>query len=94
MFKLPLEQSLEVHVIELAEWSYSEVVQANKTRGNNENLHSMASTRLGITILTLAQHPFMITEVDSISFTDKQRPRHNWHRTSSGIISKVSCRIF
>ena len=62
-----------VHVIELAEWCYSEVVQANKMRGNNEHLHSMTSTRLG---LTLAQHPFMITEVvNSISLTDKERPR-------------------
>ena len=65
-------KKLEVHVIELAEWCYSEVVQANKTRGNNEHLHSMTSTRLG----TLAQHPFMITEVvNSISLTDKERPR-------------------
>ena len=49
MFKLLVEQShekLEVHVIELAEWCYSEVVQANKTRGNNEHLHLMASTGL------------------------------------------------
>ena len=66
----------EVHVIELAEWCYNEVVQANKTRGNNEHLHSMASTRLGVTILTLAQHPFMIPEVvNSISLTDKEKPR-------------------
>ena len=69
-------KKLEVHVIELAEWCYSEVVQANKTRGNNEHLHLMASTRLGVTILTLAQDPFMITEVvNSISLTDKERPR-------------------
>ena len=62
-----------VHVIELAEWCYSEVVQTNKTRENNEHLHSMASTRLG---LTLAQDSFMITEVvNSISLTDKERPR-------------------
>ena len=81
-------KKLEVHVIELAEWCYSEVVQANKTRGNNEHLH-LVSTRLGVTILTLAQHPFMITEVvNSISLTDEQRPRHNKYRTSSGIISK------
>ena len=39
-----------VHVIELAEWCYSEVVQTNKTRGKNEHLHSMASTRLGSNI--------------------------------------------
>ena len=66
-------KKLMVHVIELAEWCYSEVVQANKMRGNNEHLHSMASTRLG---LTSAQHPFMITEVvNSISLTDKERPR-------------------
>ena len=66
-------KKLEVHIIELV---LSEVVQANKTRGNNEHLHLMASTRLGVTILTLAQHPFMITEVvNSISLTDKERPR-------------------
>ena len=69
-------KKLEVHVIELAEWCYSEVVQANKMRGNNEHLHSMASTRLWVTILILAQNPFMITEVvNSISLTDKERPR-------------------
>ena len=65
-------KKFEVHIIKLAEWCYSEVVQANKTRGNNKHLHSMASTRLGVTILTLAQHPFIITEVvNSISLTDK-----------------------
>ena len=45
-----------VHVIELVEWCYSEVVQANKTRGNNEHLHSMASTRLGSTISSALLH--------------------------------------
>ena len=69
-------KKLEVHVVKLAEWCYSEVVQANKTRGNNEHLHSMTSTGLGVTFLTLAQHPFMITEVvNSVSLTDKERPR-------------------
>ena len=68
-------KKLEVHVIELAEWCYSEVVQANKMRGNNEYLPSMAYTRLG-------------------SHTNKERPGHIWHRTSGGIISKVSCTIF
>ena len=87
-------KKLEVHVIELAKWCYSEVVvQANKMRGNNEHLHSMASTGLGVTILILAHHPFMITEVNSISLT-KRGPGHNWHRTSSAIITKISCRIF
>ena len=66
-------KKLIVHVIELAEWCYNDVVQANKTRGNNEHLHSMASTRQG---LTLTQHPVMITEVvNSISLTNKERPR-------------------
>ena len=69
-------KKLEVHVIELAEWCYSKMVQDNKTRGNNEHLHSIASTRLGVTILILAQQPFMITEVvNSISLTDNERPR-------------------
>ena len=45
-----------VHVIELAEWCYSEVVQANKMRGNNEHLHSMASTRLGSNISSALLH--------------------------------------
>ena len=65
-------KKVKVHVIELAEWCYSEVVQASKTRGNNEHLHCLNI----IFILTLAQHPFMITEVaNSISLTDKERPR-------------------
>ena len=58
MFKLPVERvmKLEVHVIELAEWCYSEAVQANKTRGNNEHLHSIASTRLGSNISSVLLH--------------------------------------
>ena len=45
-----------VNVIELAEWCYSEVVQANKMRGNNEHIHSMASTRLGSNISSAPFH--------------------------------------
>ena len=85
-------KKLEVHVIELAEWRYSEVVQANKTRGNNEHLHSMASTRLGSNITSAPLHDHrMIIVFHSLT---KRGPGHNWHRTSSGMISKVSCRIF
>ena len=40
---------------------------------NNGHLHSMASTRLGVTILTLAQHLSMITQmVNSISLTGQR----------------------
>ena len=45
-----------VHVIELAECCYSEVVQANKMRGNNEHLHSKASTKLGSNISLAPLH--------------------------------------
>ena len=45
-----------VHVTELAEWCYSEVVQANKMRGNNEHRHSMFSTRLGSNISSAPLH--------------------------------------
>ena len=49
-------KKLMVHVIELAEWCHNEVVQANKMRGNNEYLHSMASTRLGSNISSTTLH--------------------------------------
>ena len=49
-------KKLEVHVIEPAECCYSEVVQANKTRGNSEHLLSMASTRLGSNISSAPLH--------------------------------------